>query len=213
PGPMSPPLSQMQKVTPSTSVTVPAPTAGDGGPPLYPHASVTLASPGPDGSRRLSPAPPGGFFLLPRPFPHGRGKHSAALAGDSPRSPGNAAEASQPGGVPRLRVRAAAVPRRGDRSQGAAPGAGVAGAARSRQGGSLDDDADPRLVEREGQARARLAACRAKLAGRLCSRADPIPAGDHGCRRAENAGRKGGRGTGAAAAAAVLDRLPDARQR
>src|SRR5262249_2734194 len=68
---------------------------------------------------------------------------------------------------PGVRRRVAAVPCRGGRREEADGGAGLARSARRRRGPRLDDDPDPRFVEREGEARARLAAALGELAGRL----------------------------------------------
>src|SRR5581483_6849986 len=73
----------------------------------------------------------------------------------------------------------AAVPRRGARRQAAAPRAGLARATRDRGGGRLDDDPDPRLVEREGEARARVDA-----ALDLARRLPPWPVGGRAAGRA-----------------------------
>ncbi len=61
--------------------------------------------------------------------------------------------------------------RRGARSAAAAPHPGLARAPACRERRRHDDDRGPRLIEREGEARARLAADLAKLAGRLPTRA------------------------------------------
>ena len=62
------------------------------------------------------------------------------------------------------------------------------GAVRDRRGRRLDDDADPRLVEREGEARARLGAGLAELARGIPRRLDDVPvaprrSGGEGCTR------------------------------
>src|SRR5206468_12392999 len=58
----------------------------------------------------------------------------------------------------------AAVSGPGERRQDAAPGPDLARAAGRRRGSRLGDDADPRLLEREGEARARLGAPLSELA-------------------------------------------------
>src|SRR5262245_66364782 len=65
----------------------------------------------------------------------------------------------------------AAVPGPGGRREAAPPGAGMARPAGRRGGGGLRDDPDPRLVERSGEAGARLAARVAELAAGLLERA------------------------------------------
>src|SRR5436190_6782281 len=64
----------------------------------------------------------------------------------------------------------AALPGRGRRREAAAARRRLARTAGGRRGGRLDDDPDPRLLERKGEARARLAAEVAKLARRLSER-------------------------------------------
>src|SRR5215471_3558884 len=65
----------------------------------------------------------------------------------------------------------AAVPGAGGRREAAPPATGMAWAAGRGGGGGLRDDPDPRLVERPGQAGARLAARLAELAAGLLPRA------------------------------------------
>ena len=100
--------------------------------------------------------------------------------------------------------------RRSARSRPAGYRCGSGGSAPG--GGGLRDDADPRLVERPGEAGARLAARMAELAGGLLARAFRRRASTR--RRVEpGGGDDHGRDLSAAPAADVLDRLPDARQR
>ena len=75
----------------------------------------------------------------------------------------------------------AAVPGAGGRREPAPPDTGMARAARRRGGGGGRDDPDPRLVERPGEAGARLAARMAELAAGLFGRA---------CRRRASARRR-----------------------
>ncbi len=71
---------------------------------------------------------------------------------------------------PRARLRMVAVPRRAPGRKAAEARPGVAGALRDRRGRDLDDDADPRLVEREGEGGARLGAALEELARGLPAR-------------------------------------------
>src|SRR5215467_14862562 len=106
----------------------------------------------------------------------------------------------------------AAVPGAGGRREAAPPATGLARTAGRGGGGGLRDDPDPRLVERPGEAGARLAARLAELAAGLLPRAGQRRASPRRC----IAGRTRddhGRDISAAPAADVLDRLPDARQR
>ena len=93
--------------------------------------------------------------------------------------------------------RVAALSRGVRRGQAAAAGPRVAGPAAGRRDGGGHDDRGARLLQRQGQAGARLGAALSRRGGRASRKSSHDP----------------GRGVRGAAAAAVRDRLPDPRQR